>query len=121
MVWVVRVCAVALSNVEGLDELVANQRKVYEVVDGLVKSQEHLLTTCVGKGTPHSSQKRYYIHKFFVFGIHFPEKLHFSVTQENIHREFISRKLHITYSFVIQKITWKNCFGNYLFGKCFRS
>ena len=32
-----------------------------------------------------------------------------SELQENIFRELISPKLHITYSFVIQRITWKNC------------
>ena len=32
-----------------------------------------------------------------------------SVTYTNIYRELISRKLHITFSFVIQRITWKNC------------
>ena len=37
--------------------------------------------------------------------------------QENSFRELISRKLHITYSFVIQRITWKNCFGKYFLGK----
>ena len=31
--------------------------------------------------------------------------------QENIFLEFISRKLHITYSFVIQRITWKDSLG----------
>ena len=31
--------------------------------------------------------------------------------QEYILQELISRKLHITYSFVIQRITWKGCLG----------
>ena len=31
--------------------------------------------------------------------------------QENIFRELISRKLHITYLFVIQRMTWTNCLG----------
>ena len=31
--------------------------------------------------------------------------------QENIFRELISRKLHITYSFLIQRMTWKHCLG----------
>ena len=29
----------------------------------------------------------------------------------NIILEFISRKLHYTYSFVIQRVTWINCLG----------
>ena len=32
----------------------------------------------------------------------------------NIYWELISRNLHITYSFVIQRITWKNCFGIFI-------
>ena len=39
--------------------------------------------------------------------INFPQN-YISVTR-NIFREFISRKLHIKYSFVILRITWKNC------------
>ena len=31
--------------------------------------------------------------------------------QENRFRELISRKSHITHSFLIQRITWKNCWG----------
>ena len=52
---------------------------------------------------------KYYIHKF-CFWNYLPEKLHFSY-KKNMFRELISRKLHITYSFVIQRITWRNCLG----------
>ena len=45
----------------------------------------------------------------FVFGINFPKK-YIEVTR-NIFREFISWKLHITYSFVIQRTTWNNFLG----------
>ena len=53
--------------------------------------------------------RKYYIHKF-CFQNSFPEKLHLKL-QGNIFRELIAQKLHITYSFVIQRITWITCLG----------
>ena len=48
---------------------------------------------------------------------------------KNIIQQLISRKLHSPYSFVIQRITWKNCLGIIFLGKshfsyikeCFRN
>ena len=43
--------------------------------------------------------------------INFPT-IDISVTRKYFFREFYaSRKLHITYSFAIQRITWKKCLG----------
>ena len=50
-----------------------------------------------------------YIHNF-LFLEFISRKITFQ-SQELIFRELISRKLHITCSFVIQRITWKNCLG----------
>ena len=55
-----------------------------------------------------------YMHNFL-----FSESMSQKVTSqlhEDIFQELISRKLHITYSFVIQRITWKKLFGNYSLG-----
>ena len=56
----------------------------------------------------HSSQKRF-IHRL-MFSELISRKFTFQL-QEDIDRGSISRKLHITYSFVIQRITWKTCLG----------
>ena len=56
----------------------------------------------------HSSQKR--LHTEFVLGELVSWKATFQL-QENIYLKFISPKLHYTYSFLIQRITWKICFG----------
>ena len=50
-----------------------------------------------------------YIHTFLLLELISPQ-ITFQL-QENIVWELIPRKLHITYSFVIQRITWKNCLG----------
>ena len=55
--------------------------------------------------------RKYYIHHF-LFSISFPESLHFRYKNTLFWGgKLISRKLHIKYSFVIQKFTWKNCLG----------
>ena len=63
----------------------------------------------VADRNPYTLARKDYIHKVL-----FSELISGNITfqlQENILRELISRKLHITYSFVIQRITWKNCLG----------
>ena len=51
-----------------------------------------------------------YIHKL-LFSELISRKITFQSHTKIFFRQFISRKLHITYSFVAQSITWKNCLG----------
>ena len=58
---------------------------------------------------PYTLARKDYMRKFL-----FSELISRQITcqlQEYIFRELISWKLHITYPFVIQRITWKNNFG----------
>ena len=85
-----------------------------------VKERKHILSE-------YTLARKDYIHKV-LFSESISRKKYISVTR-NSFWELISRKLHITYSFVIQRITWKKCFGNYFPGKshfsytkqCFRN
>ena len=53
--------------------------------------------------------RRYYIHKYLFWEL-ISRKITFQL-QENVFGELISKKLHIPYLFVIQRITWKNVLG----------
>ena len=58
--------------------------------------------------TVHSSQKR--LHTYFLFlELVFRKKIHFSYKKWFTGINF--QKSHITYSFAIQRIAWKNCLG----------
>ena len=54
-----------------------------------------------------------YIHKCLFWELDFPKKLHFGY-KTNTFLELISWKLHYTYSFAIQRITWTNVMGIFL-------
>ena len=58
----------------------------------------------------HSGQKRLHTY-IFVFALNFP-KNYISATRTSFSRKSISRKLHITYSFVIQRNYMEKLFGN---------
>ena len=54
--------------------------------------------------TEHTPARKYYIHKFLFLEL-ISRRITFQL-QDNNFLELISHKLHITYSFVIQRITW---------------
>ena len=89
-----------------------HEKNIHKILLESRQSNKNLLRLVLSAGTCTPARK-YYIHKFLfseLISRKNKKKGTFQL-QENIFWALISRKLHITYSFVIQRITWKNCLG----------